>query len=256
MKKLWLTGAAAALGMSGLAANASVVTLDWNKVTQGTLPKQGSTFTEAVNVGGGEVKVSIVPSGPVSPNRFGSPGMQTPAVTNTIFQGGLSSNFSNLSTVADFKPAQGGDPTLTFTIDFLGFKQGISKVNFSLFDIDSNPRRFVDEITFRTPGVSLTGSVDNVVSGNTVRGVAQSNNLGAGSGDANVGVKYGSLPSNQIVFTYSSPTPNEVLHGFALGNISFTPVPEANQLAIGLTACLLGAVWLRRTGRRKAVTLA
>jgi len=256
MKKLWLTGAAAILGASGIAASASVVTLDWNKVAQGTLQRQGSSYTELVNVGGGQVEVSVAPSGPVSPNRFGLAGLQTPAVTNTIFQGGRSSNFSNLSTVANFNPGEGADPTLTFTINFLGFKQGIGNVNFSLFDVDSMPNRFVDQITFRTAGASLTGSADNVVSGNTVRGVALSNNRGAGSGEANVGVKYGSLPSNEIVFTYTSPTANQVLHGFGLGNISFTPVPEVNQLTIGLAACVFGAVWLRRTGRRRAASLA
>ena len=256
MKKLWLMGVAALLGVSSLAASASVVTLDWNKVPQGTLQKQGSSYTETVNVGGGQVDISVTPVGPVSPNRFGMAGLQTPAVTNTIFQGGLSSSFSNLSTVADFKPAQGSDPTLKFTIDFLGFKQGVGNVNFSLFDVDSLPNRFVDQITFQTAGVNLTGSVDNVVSGNTVHGVHMSPNRGAGSGDANVGVKYGTLPLDQIVFTYSSPTANEALHGFGLGNISFTPVPEVNQLVIGLTACVLGAVWLRRTNRRRVISLA
>jgi hypothetical protein len=263
MTKLWiLCLGAAALGSAGLTAQASVVTLNWNDVTQGTLTKSGPAYTELVPVGGGDVKVSVQGSTSTTLEKFGAGSIQTPAVTSTIFNGGLpASESSNLSTVADFHPsAVDSDPTVTFTINFLGYAHGVSDVTFSLFDVDANDAtHFVDRVTFLTPGVGLTGSADNVISGpsgNVVTGTHGSPNTGPGSGDGNVLVKYGTLPSNQITFVFDNPSGKEALHGIGIGNISFTPVPEASQLAMGLAACALGAFWLRKTGQRRAAGIA
>ncbi|HEY0793074.1 MAG TPA: hypothetical protein VGD78_18560 [Chthoniobacterales bacterium] len=248
MNPLRIMGVAGWLGLTGVAAQASVVTLDWNKVPQGALTKSGSSYVEAVNVASGQVDVSVTPKGPVTVNRFGPDNLRTPAVTDTIFQGGLASNFSNLSTVARFRPATGSDPTITFGIKFVGYK-AVRDVSFSLFDVDADGSRYVDQVTFQTAGASLTGGLDNVVSGRTVTGFTPSPNLGAGSGNANVGVKYASLPSEQIVFTYHSPIRGTTLQGIGVGNVSFTVVPEVNQLAVGLAACVLGALCLRQNRR-------
>ncbi|MBV9490381.1 MAG: hypothetical protein JO069_11765 [Verrucomicrobia bacterium] len=134
----------------------------------------------------------------------------------------------------------------------------MTNVDLTLFDVDAADRAsFIDQVTFRTAGLTLTGSPDNVVSGNTVTGIARSPNLGAGSGAGNVTVRSGGLPLTEIVFDYTSPgSLVSVLHGIGLGPISFTPVPEVHQLAIGLLACAIGAFWLRRTARRKPVSVA
>ncbi len=244
MKKLWILGLAAGFGLTGLTAQASVVTLDWNNVTQGTLSKSGSAYTDVINLNGGQVKVTETFTGGANATRFGTSNIQTPAVTNTVFQGGLAPGSSNLSTVSTFTST---GSLVTFTIDFLGgFKQGVSNVNFSLFDVDSNDAtKFVDQVTFKTGGLTLVGSKDNVVTGNTVTGVKAASNFGAGSADGNVKVSSGNLPLKEIVFTYGSTGPNPSLHGLGLGNISFTPVPEVGQLAIGLAACALGVLALR-----------
>lgn len=260
MNKLWIIClGAAALGSAGLSAQASIVTLNWNDVAQGALTKSGPAYTELVPVGGGDVKVTVQGSTSTTLERFGPGSIQTPAVTSSIFNGGLpAGQGSNLSTVADFHPSTvDSDPTVTFTINFLGYAHGVSGVTFSLFDVDANDTsHFVDRVTFLTPGVSLTGSADNVVSGNSVTGTHPSPNTGSGSGDANVVVKYSNLPSNQITFTFDNPSGRESLHGFGIGNISFTPVPEVSQLVMGLAACALGAFWLRKTGQRKAAGIA
>ncbi|MBV9488782.1 MAG: hypothetical protein JO069_03540 [Verrucomicrobia bacterium] len=257
MKKLWIIGMAIGLGLTGFTAQASVVTLNWNTVPQGPLTKSGSSYTDVVKLDGGEVEVTVAPSGPVALSKFGTPAVQTPAVTDAIFQGGQPAGSSNLSSVAHFLPPKGKEnPTITYTIDFLGFK-GVSDVRFDLFDVDSTDRaKFVDQITFQTAGVSLTAGKDNVVTGgNTVTGRAASPNLGPGSDAGNVGVSYGSLPSDKIVFTYTNPLGNASVNGFGIGNVSFTPVPEVNQLAIGLAACALAVVWLRQRNRRTAADL-
>jgi len=254
MKKLWKLGiAAATLTLSSFAARASVTTLDWSTVTQGTLQHTGNLYTTGNDFSG--AKITVAGSDTATPFPFTSAGLQTPAVTDTIFQGGSPSPISNLSTVALFKPSGG---PITYTIDFFGFKQGVTDVNFKLFDVDTSAHtesQFVDVITFNTAGLTLTPGADNMVSadGKTVTGTLHATNLGAGSGDGNVSVQSGNLPLHEIVFTYSSLPENLVnLHGFGIGNISFTPVPEVGQLAIGLVACLLGALWLN--GRRHLVS--
>jgi hypothetical protein len=252
MKKLWILGfASTLLVLSSVGARASV-TLDWNTVPQGTLQKVGGVYTTGNDFSG--VNLTVAGSNGATPFRFGSAGLQTPAVTNTIFSGGQTG--SNLSTVALFKPSGSGTPTVTFTINFFAYKQGVKDVNFTLFDVDSNKHagvNFQEVVTFQTAGLTLTGSADNVVSGNTVTGVKTSSNTGAGSSDGNVTVKSGNLPLHQIVFTFSGLPPDfTALAGIGIGNISFTPVPEVGQLAIGLVACLIGALWLRKVRRQSA----
>jgi hypothetical protein len=63
----------------------------------------------------------------------------------------------------------------------------------------------------------------------------------------------------QIVFNWrelgGGGPGSESLDEIAIGNISFTPVPEVGQLAIGLVACLLGALWLRKNYKQRANSL-
>lgn len=254
MKILWIICLGAGFGLASLTAQASL-TLDWSAQPQGTLT-QGSNgaYSETFALpGGGKVEATVQPIGGAATRKFGAADIQTPAVTNTIFSGGLPSRQSNLSIVALFHPtASNPDPLVQVTLDFLGYPK-VSNVHFSLFDVDAaDNARFQDRVTFLTPGATLTGSSDNTVSGNVALGTRPSPNLGAGSGAGNVGVTYSSLPSNQIQFDFDSPTANEVLHGIGIGAIAFTPVPEASQLAIGLAACALGAFWFRRSGLRRA----
>jgi hypothetical protein len=254
MKKLWILGLASALVVLSNAEARASVTLDWNAAPQGTLQKQAGVYTTGTDFSG--VDITVAGSNGATPFRFGPAGLQTPAVTNTIFSGGGTA--SSLSTVALFKPTGAG--SVTFTINFFGFKQGVKDVNFTLFDVDANKHGSVnvpEVVSFQTAGLTLTGSADNVVSGNTVTGTQTSNNTGPGSGDANVSVKSGSMPLHQIVFTFSTlPTDIAALAGISIGNISFTPVPEVGQLAIGLVACLIGGLWLWKNRRDRASSIA
>ena len=247
-------------GLAGFTAQASV-TLDWSAQPQGALNKNpNGTYSETFAVpGGGKVEATVRLFGNTSADKFGSASLQTPAVTNTIFDGGIlpSGSSSNLAVVANFRPATTDpDPMVQVTLGFVGYSK-VSNVNFSLFDVDADDHNhFQDRVTFLTSGAVLTGSSDNLVFGNVATGTNRSPNQGPGSGAGNVSVAYANLPSNQITFDFDSPTSNEVLHGIAIGNVSFTPVPEASQLAIGLAACALGAFWLRKTGQRRAAGIA
>lgn len=242
--------------LASLTAQASV-TLNWNNQTQGSLSQSNqTTYTGSFTASdGGIVDATVQSSGNATASRLGSKGVQTPAVTNAIFDGGLPSGNSNLAIVANFNKAgvSATPGTVEITVDFAGYAHGVKNVNFSLFDVDAfDHADFADQITFLTPGVTLTPGADNTVTGSTVTGVSPSPNRGPDSGAGNVLVDYGTLPLHQIVFDFTSPTPNEALHGFAIGDISFTPAPEVSQLVLGLAACALGAFWLRKSGLGRA----
>jgi parallel beta-helix repeat protein len=261
MKKLWILGLASALlVLSNVETRASVI-LDWSAVPQGTLQREslippvyttGSDFTN--------VDIRVAGTNGATPFRFGLAGLQTPAVTNTFYAGGNPAHPSSLATVANFVPSGSGTPTVTFTIDFFGYKSGVSNVNFTLFNVDAFRHGSVlaqNVVTFNTAGLTLTGSQDNVVSGNTVTGIK--NTLpGASDGSfGNVTVHSGSMPLKQIVFTFTQlPQDVALLSGIGMSNISFTVVPEVGQLAIGLAACLVGALWLLKNRREKAGSVA
>ena len=256
MKKLWILGfASALLVLSSAGARASVL-LDWSTAPQGTLQKLPGLFdTYDTGVDFSKVKATVAGNNSDIPFRFGPAGLQTPAVTKTIFSGGKT--VPNLSTVILFKPTGG---SVAFTINFFGFKQGVKDVNFTLFDVDANTHGSVnveEVVTFLTAGLTLTGGKDNVVSGNTVTGISTAPNTGPGSADGNVTVKSGNIPLHQIVFTFGTlPAGINALAGFGISNISFTPVPEVGQLAIGLIACLIGGLWLRKNRRQRASSIA
>ena len=257
MKKLWILGLASALlVLSNVGARASVL-LDWNTAPQGTLQRLPGldTYTTGTDFSG----VNITVAGNQShdnPFPFGPAGLQTPAITNTLFSGGGTA--SSLSTVALFKPT--GASSVTFTINFFGFKQGVKDVSFTLFDVDAFKHGSVnvqDVVSFQTAGLTLTGSADNVVSGNTVTGLTDSGNTGGGTGAGNVTVTSGNMPLHQIVFTFGTLAAGiDALSGFSIGNITFTPVPEVGQLAIGLIACLTGGLWLWKSRRQRASSIA
>jgi hypothetical protein len=162
-----------------------------------------------------------------------------------------------LSTAANFKPSSSG--TVTFTIDFFGFKQGVKDVSFELFNIDKDTNgnhSFADVVTFQTAGLTLIGGKDDVVSGKTVTGIGASGHpesTDVPGGD--VAVHSGNMPLHEIVFNWTRPFQGgggESHDEIALGNISFTPVPEVGQLVIGFVACLLGALWLHKNRRKRA----
>ena len=256
MKKLRILGLASALlVLSSAGARASVID-DWNTAPQGTLQKLAGVDTYTTGPDFLTSKLTVAGNSAANPFRFGPAGLQTPGITKTIFSGGTTG--SNLSTVVLFKPT--GSSSIVYTINFFGFKQGVKDVNFTLFDVDANRHGSVnveEVVTFLTAGLTLTGSKDNVVSGNTVTGISTAPNTGPGSADGNVTVKSGNMPLHQIVFTFGTlPAGIDALAGIGISNISFTPVPEVGQLAIGLIACLIGGLWLRKNHRQRASSIA
>jgi hypothetical protein len=242
-----------ALLLLSFQARASVL-LDWATAPQGPITTivggPNGTFSTASDF----KNVDLVARG----TNFGSlDGLSDPRVGKAPYPVPV------LSSIADFVPAKSGQATVTFTLDFFGFKQGVKDVSFTLFNVDNDngvgrggvPKHLDDVITFRTAGLALTGHADNVVSGNTVTGIAQTGPSTWGGPQAEVNVKSaGNLPLHQIVFKWTEtvfgPT-QDFQDELAIGNVIFTPVPEVGQLVIGFIAALLGGIWLWLQNRKK-----
>jgi hypothetical protein len=197
----------------------------------------------------------------VSGSGFAPEGLHNPKIDDK----GSPYSVPALSSAADFKASGSGTPTVTFTIDFFGFKQGVKNVSFDLFNVNGKNEGGLlveDVVTFQTAGLSLNGGADDVKSGNTVTGIATSGPESTDEPGGDVAVHSGGLPLHQIVFTWTqndvgSKSGNEAfLSDLAIGNITFTPVPEVGQLVIGLVACLLGALWLHKNRRKRAHSIA
>jgi hypothetical protein len=256
MNKLWLLGLASALLLLfNLEAKASVL-IDWGSVPESQKHLEPSTSPPGPNgtytTGSDFSNVLVTVAG----KNFVESGLHDPKIDPK----GHPFPVPVLSTTADFKTSS-TSPTVRFTIDFLGFKQGVKDVNFTLFDVDAQPagpHKVADVVTFQTAaGLTLTGGADNVVNGNTVTGTGRSGSQSTDFPFGDVNVQFGNLPLQQIVFNWTRPAagPGENLDEIAIGNISFTPVPEVGQLAIGLVACLLGALWLRKNYKKSANSL-
>src|SRR5262245_1795424 len=110
--KLWILSLASALlVLSNPEARASVL-LDFGPTTpQGPIGvyagPNGTYTTPAIN----GVDITVQGSG------FAPAGLHVPKIESNPYP------VSVLSSVANFKPAGSGSPTVTFTIDFFGFKQ-------------------------------------------------------------------------------------------------------------------------------------
>jgi hypothetical protein len=254
--KLWILGLTSALlVLSNPEARASMVTLDWSTVPVPqrhleptiTPPGPNGVYTTGSDFSGVLVKVAG--------SNFAPAGLHNPKIDEQ----GHPFSMPVLSTAANFK-SSGGIPTVTFTLDFFGFKQGVKNVSFELFDVDAVKRGgslVQDVVTFQTAGLGLIGSKDNVVNGETVTGTGRTGPESTDEPGGDVAVhSLGNLPLHQIVFNWrelgGGGPGSESLDEIAIGNIRFTPVPEYGQLVIGFVACLLGAFWLVKSRRKKA----
>ena len=254
--KLWILGLASALlVLLNLEARASVL-LDWGSVPESQkhlelIGPPGPNATYSTGTDFSKVDVTVAGS------NLASVGLHDP----NIDPKSVPFPVPVLSGVTNFKPAGTGTPTVTFTIDFFGYKQGVKDVSFTLFNIDDDKTGqglFRDIVTFKTAGLAFSGvGKDVAVSGNTLTGNGDTGHSPTDFPAGDVTVHSGNLPLHQIVFNWTQSRAGEgrYLDELAIGDISFvpvTPVPEVGQLVIGLVACLLGALWLHENRRKRA----
>ena len=182
---------------------------------------------------------------------------------NSALEGGQGAGNLSLNLSVDLGRE---DRFITVTITFAGYALGVEGVSFSLFNIDRDGAIYVDQIrsisatavdgvTLIAPtitnlgsSVALTGTGLNQV----LTGTGPVADTGAGSGAGNATISFNSAIRS---FTFllgadGTASRNPPPQAIAIGDITFSPVPEVNPLWTALAACLLGAAGAWRRQRR------
>lgn len=235
-------------------AESSAVVLDWNNLswTPGSL----DTTYDVDPTRPGTERVQL--SGFTSDLAAGSPQI------NSALQGGQAAGNLSLNISVDLGRE---DRSVAVTITFSNYPLGVEGVSFTLFDIDRDGGSlYIDEIrsisatgldgvTLIAPTITNLGaSVSRTGTGlnQILTGIGTAADTGAGSGAGNATISFNSaIRSFTFLFgcdatAARNPPPQSI----ALGNVTFSPVPEVNPSFVAGGVCVLGAIW--GWGRRKS----
>ena len=279
-KSLLLAGAACTLAIVLPAPRALAAdTLSWNNVTYNPGAAAATTKTNIATVNGNTISlqfgnstyfkndVATTPSPSVGTYTATAPTAYN-GTSPTFADGGFTGNkalqiFANFDNAANNIIAGSGIPVTVF------FSKPVSNLIFSFYDVDGNnataAQSFNDQVTnifgLGTGGgsvapISLTGSSSNAVSngGFLANNTPSANNTNGG----NATVTFGNTPITQFTFTYTDPaavnggTAHNAQQIIALGDLTFTTVPEPSTWACFVMAGGLGVWTLRRRARRMA----
>jgi hypothetical protein len=146
---------------------------------------------------------------------------------------------------------------LTVQLSFFGGYPGANNVSFTIFDIDTTTNNDIisgiyglaADGTQIAPTISNVGS--NVIWTGTGLGQMLEGNGAAGNNtsNGNVTFTFGSTIITDIFFTFSNTAGAPRYQDIAIGDITFTPVPEINPAAASAVSCAFAAgltVVLRR----------
>lgn len=237
-------------------AESSAVVLDWNNLNW-TAGSRDTTYD-------------------VDPSRPGTERVQFTGFTgdilagspqiNSALEGGQGAGNLSLNLSVDMGRE---DRSITVTVTFANYPLGVESVSFTLFDIDRDGGSLyidqiraisatgADGITQIAPTISnLGGSVALSGTGlnQILTGTSPAADTGAGSNAGNATITFNSairsftfLLGNDGVAARNPPA-----QSIALGNITFSPVPEVNPTFVAGGACLLASVWVVRRRRTHA----
>ena len=255
----------AILGVLVSCTTAQAIVLDWDTVTwaNGSL---SNSYNIDPAFAGNDVTVTV--AGNTAQLGSESTGQLTPAITTNV-TGGLSPVQNALTLNLDLANQS---QTVTITVNFSTlYPQGVNNVSFSIFDVDfasspggsgANFQDQISNITATTVGgsiispFSITTSADNTLSGSGLTQVVTGNATANDTTSAgNVLINFGTNAITSFTFTYGSGTgtnADPTAQHIAIGDISFTPVPEINPAWTAFGSCgfaALGALLHRRKVR-------
>ena len=214
-----LAGASALL-LLATAAQAGPVQLDWDDPANAW---PATSLNETFTVGGGDVEFTF--SGDTLALTSGSPSIQqTPT-------GGLAPRQNVLLVAADFPSGSSNEIPITINFSHPG---GVSKVSFSIFDVDRNGSAVWDEIEVTAkngPGTINPSSVtigdpdpaigNEFIPPNIVRGSSNVANT-ADQGNATFVFNQSGITRITIVYRYPGPDANPGANLIGLHDIDFT----------------------------------
>ena len=243
----------------GWAAPARALVLDWDGVswTPGSLNNSYNLNGDAFN----DITVDITSQNQGVFTNDPTSGVITPAINQTM-TGGLVQPQNSLLIAANLHTNSNLTVHLSFMGGTSGNLPGASNVSFTLFDIDVTTNAdIISNIYGVAPDGSLVAAtITNVGSAVMLAGTGLSLTLtGNGavannSSDGNATISFGSALITDLYFTFGNTAGAPRFQDIALGDISFTPVPEMNPavtasvssfIAVGLT------VFMQRRAKRR-----
>jgi len=237
-----------------LAGRAHALVLDWDAVSwvPGSVNNSYDLNGDAVN----DVTVSLT----TQDQATWAPDPATGTIAPTINQsltGGLSPVENSLNLAANLKTQS----NVWIHIGFTGGQPGATNVSFTIFDIDITTNSdIVESIVGRAAdGSYVAATITNVGSAVTLSGTGFSQTLTGNaatannSSNGNATISFGSTVITDVFFNFSNSSGNFLFQNIAIGDISFTPVPEMNPAATAAGSCVAAmavTALLRRRGRR------
>ena len=241
--------------LAGWTGTAHALVLSWDSVawTPGSLSNSYDLNGDSIN----DITLTMTAQNNTFTNDP-TTGDMTPAINQTI-TGGQSPVKNTLMLAGNLFTHS----DMTIQMSFTGAQPGANNVSFSIFDIDVSTN---SDIISGIYGVALDGThvaatITNVgstvdLTGTGLNQVLTGNAASANnSSNGNATISFGATIITDVFFTFSNTAGAPRYQDIAIGDLTFTPVPEINPalaaslssfVAVGLT------VFLKRRAARRA----
>jgi hypothetical protein len=265
--RVCVIAALALISLLAAAPCAHAIVLDWDNVVW----TPNGNLTNSYDVTGDtktDVTFTMTSQQPNIWTNDAVSGTLTPTINQTMTGGrpqvlngqGVLVDQSSLLIAANLKTQSDA----TIHLNFTGGQWGANNVSFTIFDIDITTNA---DIISNIYGVALDGShvaatLSNIGSTVTATGSGLTYNLEGNAAAANntsngnVTLSFGSTIITDVFFTFSNTAGAPRYQDIALGDVTFTPVPEINPTIAAAGSCLLALGTTRvlhRRARRRAV---
>ncbi|MEY2518481.1 MAG: hypothetical protein QOF24_240 [Verrucomicrobiota bacterium] len=242
-----------ALLLAGWSATAKAVVLDWDTVTwnPGSLSNSYDLNGDSIN----DITVTLTAQNANVWTNDPVSGDMTPAVNQSI-TGGVSGN--SLILAANLHT----NSRVTLQLSFTGVNYGATNVSFTIFDIDVTTN---SDIINNIYGVALDGThvaatITNIGSNITPSGTMLNQVLSGNaaspnnSSNGNATIGFGATIITDVFFTFGNNAGAPFYQDIAIGDVSFTPVPEINPAISASVSCLIAiglTVFVQRRARMR-----
>ena len=245
--------------LAGWAGTAQALVLSWYSVawTLGSLSNSYDVNAASIN----DFTLTMTPQNANIFTNDPTTGTMTPTINQTI-TGELSPVQNSLMIAANLHT----NSNLTVQISFTSVPLGATDVSFTIFDIDvSTNADIIDSIYGLAPdGTHIAATISNVGSAvdltgtglnQVLKGNTASADSGPGSSNGNATISFGGAAITDVFFTFSNTAGAPRYQDIAIGDLTFTPVPEINPALATSLSCFVAVgltVFLQRRAARPA----
>lgn len=240
-------------------STARAMVLDWDAVawSDGSLVNSYDLNSDTIN----DITVSITSQQANIWTTDPATGTQTPTVNQSL-TGGLVPVENSLNLAANLKTQS----DVTIQLSFTGALPGAANVSFTLFDIDVTTNADIIDNIYGVAydGTHIAATITNIGSAVTLSGTGLNQALTGNTASAdsssngNATISFGSTIITDVFFTFSNTSGAPRFQNIAIGDISFTPVPEMNPATTAAASCVVAIVLakvLQRRARRARQTV-